>query len=169
MKITVLNISHHRNGITGAPFYAVVFRDSGPDASVKLGIVFEAPAHVAVLDIAKLADCDVKFGSNSYRGDNFEPPLRQAVAGHRRKRHEELGQDDESSLDIHGLLARRRQVAVIWCIEDVQGIRPDLSDEKAWQVLQQCEKAHDCEAGFNWLLIETVADDLFPEEPSTKE
>jgi hypothetical protein len=79
MKLKVLNIDYHRNGICGAPFHAVVFRDTGPQESVKLGIVFDAPHHTAVLDIAKLADCDVEFGSNSWRGDEYEPGLRRII------------------------------------------------------------------------------------------
>jgi hypothetical protein len=72
--------------------------------------------------------------------------------------------DRSRPFDIHEFLARRRQVAVIWCVEDVQGVRPHLTDDQAWEVLQQCRRVHDCEVGFNWLLIETVADDLFPRE-----
>jgi hypothetical protein len=28
--------------------------------------------------------------------------------------------------------------------------------------LLQCDRIHDCEVGFTWMLIEYVADDLFP-------
>ena len=79
MRITALHIDRHRNGICGAPFTAIVFRDTGKQASLKIGIVFDAPGHTAVLDIAKLTACDVKFGSNSWRGDQYEPHLRQAI------------------------------------------------------------------------------------------
>ncbi len=79
MKITILNIDRHRNGICGASFTAIVFRDTGEEGSAKLGIVFDVPHHVAVLDIAKLAKCDVEFGSNSWRGDKYEPFLRRAI------------------------------------------------------------------------------------------
>jgi hypothetical protein len=65
-------------------------------------------------------------------------------------------------IGIHELLAQRRQVGVVWAVEDVQGVRPDLDDDHAWEVLQECRRVHDCELGFNWLLIETVADNLFP-------
>ncbi len=80
MKLTILNIDYHRNGICGAPFHAIVFRDTGPEGSAKLGIVFEEPRHCAVLDIAKLAECDIEFGSNSWRGDRYELALRRAIA-----------------------------------------------------------------------------------------
>jgi hypothetical protein len=62
------------------PSTPFVFRDEGEESSVKIGIVFEKPWHTAVLDIAKLAECDIEFGSNSWRGDQYEPHLRQIIA-----------------------------------------------------------------------------------------
>ena len=47
----------------GTHDHTIIFRDVGPEGSVKLGIVFDAPGHTAVLDIGKLTDCDVEFGS----------------------------------------------------------------------------------------------------------
>jgi hypothetical protein len=79
MKTNIIAIAHHRNGIYGAPFRAVLFEDSGPEGSRKLAIVFDEPHHCAVLDIAKLAAGDITFGSNSWRGDNYEPALRKAI------------------------------------------------------------------------------------------
>lgn len=70
---------------------------------------------------------------------------------------------NESAIDIHAELARRKQVAIIWAIEDVKGVRPDLTDDQAWDVLQECERCHDCEFGFTWTHIECVADELFPQ------
>lgn len=66
------------------------------------------------------------------------------------------------AIDIHHLLQKRRQVAVIWSIEDVQSLRPDLNDDESWNVLQQCRKWHDCEAGFTWGWIEGFAEQLYP-------
>ncbi len=66
------------------------------------------------------------------------------------------------AIDIHELLARRRQVPIIWNVEDVQAVRPDLTDDQAWDVLQECKRCHDCEFGFTWTHIETVADEMFP-------
>jgi hypothetical protein len=61
------------------------------------------------------------------------------------------------------LLAKRRHVAVIWSTEDVQNVRPDLDDDQAWDVLQECRDRHDCEFGFTWTLIEVVANEMFRE------
>lgn len=70
--------------------------------------------------------------------------------------------NDFPNIDIHDLLAQRRQIAVIWCVEDVHSVREDLSDDQAWEVLLQCERVHDCNHGFTWELIEIVADSMFP-------
>jgi len=75
----------------------------------------------------------------------------------------------ESEIDnlIQELLQRQRQVAVIWCCEDVKHVRPDLTDDQAWEVLQQCRNQHDCEWGFTWTFIEDIAQDLFGDAPDT--
>lgn len=79
MKLNTIAIAHHRNGICGAPFRAMLFDDSGPEGSRKVGIVFDEPHHCAVLDVAKLTAGDLAFGSNSCRGDQYEPHLRKAI------------------------------------------------------------------------------------------
>jgi len=79
MKLTINSIACHRNGICGQPFEVVLFDDQGPEGSRKVAILFEEPHYCAVLDIAKLAAGDIKFGSNSWRGDKYEAPLRQAI------------------------------------------------------------------------------------------
>lgn len=72
-------------------------------------------------------------------------------------------------IDIHELLTSRRQVAIVWNIEDVQAVRPDLTDEQSWEVLKRCIRIHDCEVGFTWHLIHVVADDLFPTRSNANE
>ena len=68
----------HRNGISGAPFHVLIFND--PDAGRMVGIVFEREHHVAVFNLDKLALGNIAFGENSWRGDVYEPFLRQAIA-----------------------------------------------------------------------------------------
>ena len=83
MRITIHHLAHHRNGIDGAPFDVFLFEDSDNAGRRKLGILFEEPHHCAVLDVARLADGDIAFGSNSWRGDRYEPLLREAIVSHR--------------------------------------------------------------------------------------
>ena len=80
MKLKTLATAHHRNGVSGTPFDVVIFRDTGKEGSVKLGIVFDQPSCCAILDIDKLARHDIAFGSNSWRGDNYERELRRMIA-----------------------------------------------------------------------------------------
>ncbi len=78
MTLQFQTIQYHRNGISGAPFHAVLFRD--PDEGNMLGVVFEEPYHVAVFNLNKLAMGNITFGVNSWRGDVYEPILRRAIA-----------------------------------------------------------------------------------------
>jgi hypothetical protein len=82
MKLKIIDIARHRNGVCGEPFDLVLFQDRGAEGSRKIGIVFEAPHHCAVLDVAKLADGDIAFRSNSWRGDTYEPHLREVIRTH---------------------------------------------------------------------------------------
>lgn len=79
MKLKIISMARHRNGVCGEPFEVALFKDRGPEGSRKVAILFEQPRYCAVLDVAKLAAGDIEFGSNSWRGDNYEPHLRQAL------------------------------------------------------------------------------------------
>jgi hypothetical protein len=73
------------------------------------------------------------------------------------------------SIDIHALLADRKQIAAVWSVEDVQQVRPDLTDEQAWEVLQEVDRARNAEFGINWQTLELAAEDLFGDAPETDE
>ncbi len=88
-RIHVRALDRHRNGIGGAPFHVAIF-DEGKgadpeDRGRKVAVVFEERYHCAVLDVAKLAAGDIAFGSNSWRGDEYEPHLRKAIKKHEAK------------------------------------------------------------------------------------
>jgi hypothetical protein len=76
VRIRVIDWAYHRNGVGGAPFHVVLFDDVDDENTRKVGILFDAPYHCAVLDIAKLSAGSIGFGFNSYRGDVFEDTLR---------------------------------------------------------------------------------------------
>ena len=82
-------------------------------------------------------------------------------AGHRFTKSEEV--------DVYDLLAGRKQIAVIWGVEDVQEVRPDLTDEQAWEVLQQTDRKHDATLGINWDTLECISEMLFGYAPETNE
>jgi hypothetical protein len=77
MTCTIERTAYHRNGICGAPFHTILFHD--PDVGRMVGIVFDEPYHVAVVNIDKLFLGDIAFGSNSWRGDHYEPMLRAVI------------------------------------------------------------------------------------------
>ena len=75
MKINVLKVAHHRNGVFGNSFHVVLFKY---EKTLKVGIVFEEPGNVAVLDVGLLNKSVIESGENSWRGDLFEGALRNA-------------------------------------------------------------------------------------------
>jgi hypothetical protein len=79
MKFHIEQVERHRNGVCGAPFTVVLFEDAGAEGSRKVAILFEQNGHCAVFDVDKLAQGDIAFGSNSWRGDHFEQSLRKAI------------------------------------------------------------------------------------------
>jgi hypothetical protein len=85
------------------------------------------------------------------------------------KRFYELGElltdtePQDIDLYVHSLLAKHRKIAVIWSIEDVQGIRPYLTDDQAFEVLEQVGRKHDANWGICYITLQTVADDMFPD------
>jgi hypothetical protein len=77
MKLTFRQIKYHRNGVSGAPFHVVWFKDH--EEGDMLGVVFEQPHHVAVFRLDRLDVRDIGFGTNSWQGDKYEPHLRLAI------------------------------------------------------------------------------------------
>lgn len=72
-EIRVSKVERHLNGETGEPFHTVAFRSEAGDL---VGVVFGDTKYIAILD--------PHFPSLRFRGDDFEPVLRLAIAKHRR-------------------------------------------------------------------------------------
>jgi hypothetical protein len=64
---------------------------------------------------------------------------------------------------IKSQLEKQGYIVVLWHIDDVKELRPDLSDEQCREVLEHCDKYHDATIGINWDVISFHAQDLFPE------
>lgn len=91
------DVSWHRNGVGGVGFHAVLFRtdiepsderfnllgmsfEGKPDAQF-IGIVFDEPGCCAVICTDRIATHGIAFAKgNSWRGDQYEPELREAIA-----------------------------------------------------------------------------------------
>ena len=95
-------------------------------------------------------------------GDAIPDDLNHEVTN---ERNQTMPPNDD--IEIDALLAERKQIAFIWSIEDVQEVRPDLTDEQAWQALQQVKSDHDATIGVTWDTLEWAAKDLFGDAPET--
>lgn len=59
-------------------------------------------------------------------------------------------------------LRTHQQIAAIWSVEDVLEIRSDLTENQAWEVLQQVDGYHDADHGVTWDTLRWTARELFP-------
>lgn len=64
-----------------------------------------------------------------------------------------------------GLLARRGRIALVWSIDDVLQVRPDLTRAQAWQLLQALEEDHHAGLGISWDPLLVAAQEMFGERP----
>lgn len=84
-KIKIVEIARHRNGVCGAPFWAVLFDDAEHGRMV--ATVFDTGndtakdnGYCAVYSVAELAAGNIAFAmGNSWRGDHYEHLLRRAI------------------------------------------------------------------------------------------
>ena len=67
---------------------------------------------------------------------------------------------------VHRLLAKYRKIAIPWCVEDVQNVRPHLTADQAWEVLEEVKNKHHADYGISWTTLEIIADDIFPMSPA---
>lgn len=57
----------------------------------------------------------------------------------------------------------KRQIELVWKVEDVKNIRPDLNDHQCMHVLEVVCRNHNPEIGVNWMTLEYCAETLYPE------
>jgi len=94
--LSLENIAHHRNGVSGLAFHVVLFKwRIGCNWRPMLATLFEAPGAVAVLDRQLAAMGNIQPieppRGNAWHGDLFEPQLRRWVADHEKIRHAVFG------------------------------------------------------------------------------
>lgn len=76
LNLQIIDMDFHRNGVAGMPFH-VALVDDATEGDTKLVIMFEEEGHTAVFSLDKLIQNeDISFGSNSWRGDQYEHELR---------------------------------------------------------------------------------------------
>jgi hypothetical protein len=55
-----------------------------------------------------------------------------------------------------------RSITITWDTSDVQEVRPDLTDDQAWEVLCLAKAEHDANIGINWDILDYWAAYLYP-------
>lgn len=86
MNLQIEEVAYHRNGISGEGFYVVLFRfvedvKIAAESRPMMAVLFSAPGQCAVLDREQSRRGNIAFAvGNSWRGDRFEPALREAIA-----------------------------------------------------------------------------------------
>lgn len=104
MKINITNITHHRNGVAANGFAVVLFTTGrGKSRQNMVATVFPERGNIAVLDADMTAAGNIKFGENSWRGDEFESQLRSAIAAH-------VGYEEDDAERRISILAAERDI-----------------------------------------------------------
>src|SRR5579884_4339857 len=68
----------------------------------------------------------------------------------------------------HWTLYHDKQIAAIWGIEDVQELRPDLTADQAWEILQRVAHVHDRNHGITRQTLRQTAEEMFPKKRSRR-
>lgn len=85
LKLTLVDVSWHRNGVGGAGFYAVIFDDAEQGRMV--ASLFDEPGHCAVYKLGELVRTNIAFAQgNSWRGDQYEAALRPIIQAYLKTR-----------------------------------------------------------------------------------
>ncbi|MCA4995143.1 hypothetical protein HWD35_10505 [Tsukamurella tyrosinosolvens] len=61
------------------------------------------------------------------------------------------------NIDLETGLSLPHQITIVWSVDDVLNVAPDLSDEQARQVLQVVKAEHDADVGITWAVIAAAA------------
>ena len=99
MKMSLRSLAYHRNGVMGEGFWAVAFtlRDGNrtrrmvaaafDTVEVEPGAVHPCNGRLAVFDADQASEGDLSYPQNRWRGDNFEPTIRDWIAKHGESAH----------------------------------------------------------------------------------
>lgn len=58
----------------------------------------------------------------------------------------------------------KNSIVILWHIDDVKSIRPELDDDQCMEVLNMVARKHDPVLGVSWDTLEFWANYLFPDE-----
>jgi hypothetical protein len=74
----------------------------------------------------------------------------------------------QQEIDLDKALAAQHAIAIVWRADDVRKLRPELTVEEAWSVLEACWQGHDRNRGLTNHVIEQACYDIFGTSPVTR-
>ena len=66
------------------------------------------------------------------------------------------------NVGVGDLMSDEDTISIVWSVEDVLTVRPDLTRDQARDVLYMVVQKHDASMGVCWQTLEIHADWLFP-------
>jgi hypothetical protein len=71
-----------------------------------------------------------------------------------------------AAINVPERLARSRSIALVWTVEDVRKVRPDLTENQAWGVLEHAQRTYDPDQGLTTGRLRDHALGLFGPAPT---
>ena len=68
----------------------------------------------------------------------------------------------EKQKTLHEMMQQERVIGFLWNTDHVRSLRPDLTDDQAWSVLQHIDTRKAANFGITWDTLSWAAYDLFP-------
>ena len=80
-----------------------------------------------------------------------------------------LKEMDAASISIHDLLDAKKQIGIIWGVDDIDAIisdkkytfRPKLTENEKFAVLKEAERHNDATMGITWDTLEWYLEDMY--------
>jgi hypothetical protein len=69
--------------------------------------------------------------------------------------------DTRSVTAVTGSYDATQQIAILWSVNDVHSVRPDLDTDQCLSVLNFVKRNHDAEQGVNWTVMSQATDQLY--------
>lgn len=98
--------------------------------------------------------------------DDIVGEVEEAIHNIRGYRPERLTHRVE--VDVHELLAGHRAIALVWDADMLLSHYKHLTDDQAWEVIQECERHYTAEAGLTWDDVAAAVAEMFPDPAETR-
>lgn len=109
----VIEVARHRNGISGEPFYAILFTappESGEEEEKFIATLFDEPGQCAVIGLDRIEGMGVTMArGNSWRGDHYETELRKYCKQYEKRVNEAISNGQMDAIEKAGFFEGSEQ------------------------------------------------------------